>query len=84
MYYQVNWKIKNKTVTVTTTKKKRKKKRNSNKEIIEKSRTVTSCSLTMEWYWGILARGHGSTDQTQQCQYKKILRSNIPQYSLRK
>lgn len=43
MYYQVNWKIKNKTVTVTTTKKKRKKKRNNNKEIIEKSRTVTSC-----------------------------------------
>lgn len=43
MYYQVNWKIKNKTVTVTTTKKKRKKKRNSNKEIIEKSGTVTSC-----------------------------------------
>lgn len=44
MYYQVNWKIKNKTVTVTTTKKKKgKKKRNNNKEIIEKSRTVTSC-----------------------------------------
>lgn len=45
MYYQVNWKIKNKTVTVTTTKKKKKKekKRNNNKEIIEKSRTLTSC-----------------------------------------
>lgn len=45
MYYQVNWKIKNKTVTETTTKKKKKKekKRNNNKEIIEKSRTVTSC-----------------------------------------
>ena len=27
MYYQVNWKIKNKTVTVTTTKKKKKKEK---------------------------------------------------------
>ena len=42
MYYQVNWKIKNKTVTVTTTEKKERKK-NNNKEIIEKSRTITSC-----------------------------------------